>query len=431
MSGELRRIEELLAKRIGLNPMSVGSRLILRAAQRRLNELGLDDLSTYERHLHESEQEVESLAEEVVVPESWFFRDVRPYQWFSRYVRQCWLDQPARPGARVLSLACASGEEPYSIAIAMSDAGLPACRFQIDAVDISSQPLAKARRGVYSANAFRGSDLSYRSRFFHEHPQGFEIKPAFRSMVRFLQANILDPQFLEGLTTYDVVFCRNLLIYLNPAARAAVTALLDRLLGADGMLVIGHADRLEWNGTEPKFTAVGEPGCFVYGRAVPALAGQSPSELMQPVRDLVAAENFAAAITLAPRPTDLSPVGTPEAAAIPLPVAVGNEVSLLSRAAELANQGRYNEAIGTCKRELQQTGHTAAAYYLMGMIYQAQGERRQAEACFHKTVYLDPNHDEALLTLALLAERRGEHKAAGDFRRRAVRIAAMTRKKAT
>ncbi len=433
MPDELRRIEELLAEQIGLNPVSVGSRLILRAAQRRINELGLDDLRAYEHRLHESEQEVESLTEEVVVPESWFFRDVRPYQWFYTYVRLRWLDQPVRPPARVLSLGCASGEEPYSIAMTMSDLGLPACRLQIDAVDISSRGLAKARRGVYSANAFRGSDLSYRSRFFREHPAGFEINPAIRSLVRFFQANVLDPQFLEGLATYDVIFCRNLLIYLNPVARAAVTAALDRLLEADGMLLIGHADRFEWNGTEPEFTAVGEPGCFVYGKTVPVLAGQPQSkpEPTLTTPGLVAAEDSTQAAALKLPPTRLITASATDAAAMSSAVLTGKPVSVLSQAAELANQGRYSEAIGTCKRDLQLRGHTASAYYLMGMIYQAQGDRRQAEECFHKTVYLNANHDEALLALALLAERRGEHKAAGNFRRRAARIAAMTRNEAT
>jgi chemotaxis protein methyltransferase WspC len=433
MPGELHRIEELLARQIGLNPVSVGSRLVLRAVWRRINELGLEDLSAYERRLHESEPEIQSLAEEIVVPESWFFRDARPYQWFCTYVYLRWLNQPVRPPARVLSLACASGEEPYSIAMTMSNLGLPARRFQIDAVDISSRRLAKARQGVYSANAFRGSDLSYRSRFFREHPQGFEINPAIRSMVQFFQANVLDPQFLERLTTYDVIFCRNLLIYLNPVARAAVTAALDRLLGADGMVVIGHADRFEWNGTEPKFTAVGEPGCFVYCRKASVLASQPQSkpEPMLTMSDLAAAENSAPAAVLMLTPTHLIIASTPDAAATPSSVPTDELGSLLNRAAELANQGRHSEAIGTCKRDLQLRGPTSSAYYLMGMIYQAQSDRQQAEACFHKTVYLDPNHDEALLALALLAERRGEHKVAGDFRRRAVRIAAMTRNKAT
>ena len=102
---------------------------------------------------------------------------------------------------------------------------------------------------------------------------------------------------------------------------------------------------------------------------------------------------------------------------------------LLDQAAELANQGRFDEAIAACERHLRLKGFSPPAYYLMGMICQAAGNRARAEECFHKTVYLDPMHDEALLALALLAERRGDHDAAAGFRRRAERSVTMSTKR--
>lgn len=101
---------------------------------------------------------------------------------------------------------------------------------------------------------------------------------------------------------------------------------------------------------------------------------------------------------------------------------------LLDHAAALANQGRFAEAVAVCQQHLRQQGLSAQAYCLMGMICQAAGDRGRAEDCFQKTVYLDPAHDEALLALALLAERRGDPVAAAGFRRRAERTIAMTRK---
>jgi len=430
MPNELHRIEELLAKQIGLDPASVGPRLILRAAQHRMNELQLDDLSDYERRLCNSKREIQSLAEHVVVPESWFFRDAKPYQWLFTFVRMRWLLQPARPPARVLSLACAGGEEPYSIAMTMADLGLPACRFQIDAVDISSRQLAKARQGVYSANAFRGSDVSYRCRFFREHPKGFEIDPKIRSMVRFLEANVLDPHFLEGIPAYDVIFCRNLLIYLHPNARSSVTSVLERLLATDGVVVIGHADRFQWNGGEPEFAPLDEPACFVHTRVVPSRA-EPNYDPMQVMPNAVAWENFPQTITLLEPLAQPITASTSTSDSTPSSVPSHEPQSLLGHAALLANQGRHVEAIAACQRDLQLRGHSASTYYLLGMLYQSQGDRRQAETCFQKTVYLDPNHDEALLALALLAERRGEQKAAEGFRRRAARIVAVTRTEAT
>ena len=204
MAAELSEIEQLLASRIGLDPVSVGSPLILRAARQRMKELGLDDLAAYECRLRQSEPELQALIEEVVVSESWFFRDERPFQWFREYVRERWLDDPATSAAPDPEPAVCRRRRAILDCHDAADLGLPARRFQIDAVDVSARRLAIARRGVYSANAFRGSDLSFRARYFREHPQGYELDSSIRSTVRFLQASVLDPRLLEGrlLTTW-------------------------------------------------------------------------------------------------------------------------------------------------------------------------------------------------------------------------------------
>jgi chemotaxis protein methyltransferase WspC len=377
-------------------------------------ELSLDDLGAYAVRVDQSESELHALIEEVVVPESWFFRDERPFRWLGDYARQHWLNQPARPPLRVLSLACAGGEEPYSIAITLRELGLPARRFAIDAVDVSGRRLALARRGVYSAHALRGAQLGGRAHCFREHPQGYELDPAIRGTVRFLQANVLEPKLLADSPPFDVVFCRNLLIYLDAPARARVVAVLDRLLAADGVLVVGHADRLELAGAPPRFAALGDPGCFTYRKAMARVADGSPVVVDSPVSDSGRRSEGGAASFLTTdhsRPTTLDEPSTGH------PTPATQEP--LEQAAELANQGQFAAAIAACQRHLQLKGPSAPAYYLMGMICQAAGDRRRAEDCFHKTVYLDPKHDEALLALALLAERRGETDKAAGFRRRA------------
>ena len=130
------------------------------------------------------------------------------------------------------------------------DLGLPARRFRIDAVDVSARRLAIARRGgLLGQRVPRYPTSSYRSAIFREHPAGLRARPlesARRS--EFIQASVLDPRLLEGSPPYDVVFCRNLLIYLGAPARARVLAAIDRLLATDGVLFIGHADRLDWAG---------------------------------------------------------------------------------------------------------------------------------------------------------------------------------------
>jgi chemotaxis protein methyltransferase WspC len=428
MTNDQREIEELLTRRIGLDPVSMGPHLIVGAARRRMAELGIVDLGDYAAHVLDSEAEQQALIEEVVVPESWFFRDEQPFRWLADHARERWIAAPWRSPLRALSVPCAGGQEPYSIAIALLDAGLRRGRFHIDAVDISARLLEVARRGIYSANALRGAEPGRWERHFRRCPEGYEIDPAVRSTVRFSRGNILDPALLADSPAYDVVFCRNLVIYLGAPARQGVLAALDRLLADDGVLFIGHADRLEAPGAPARFAPVGEPGCFAYRKAARASAPGSPwPELaMIPTLPMLPEPDPLLMLPLAgpaasPAPGSGPTAPPPADAPAPGPASPPPSPTLLEQAAELANRGRYDEAIAACERHIRLKGPGAAVYHLMGMIRQAAGDRRGAEECFHKTIYLDPGHDEALLALALLAERRGDRAAAAGFRRRAHR----------
>ena len=138
MSGDWDRIGAMLTNRIGLDPAAVGSTLISRAVRIRMNELGLGDVDSYTALVGGSEIELQALIEEVVVPESWFFRDEAPFRHFQEHVRAGWVAKPARSPLRVLSIPCAGGEEPYSIVIALMEIGLDARRYLVNAIDVST-----------------------------------------------------------------------------------------------------------------------------------------------------------------------------------------------------------------------------------------------------------------------------------------------------
>ncbi len=411
MSSAWPRIESVLTEQFGLEPESVGSNVIRRGVRLRMEELGLRDLNDYLAVMTGSGAELQALVEEVVVPESWFFRDLVPFRFLQQHVQSHWLTNPARSPLRVLSIPCAGGEEPYSIVIILREVGLPAARMQVDGVDVSSRRIELARRGVYSDNAFRGVDAILRNRYFRRLARGFEVDPNVRAQVRFLQGSILDPDLLSREPHYDVIFCRNLLIYLNDAARLAAVTTLDRLLAADGLLILGHADRLGQQGPGHRFVMAGEPGTFAFRRK----AVSAPVRYEVPKQFRASAPEAAASA----RPPDKpQPPGRPAATGGPAPVSPG---SLLERAAERSNLGSSDEAIALCQQALKHEGPSAPVYFLMGVIYQSTGNRLQGEECFQKAVYLDPGYDEALLALALSAERRGDAAAAAGFRRRVER----------
>ena len=179
----MKRFEHLLRKTIGLDAASIGSTSIQRAVRLRMRSLGLRTPEDYEQLLEKSRAEWNEFVESVIVTETWFFRDPALFAAFVRLVLEEWL--PAHPAApmRLLSIPCASGEEPYSLVMALLDAGVAPERFQIEAVDISARALARAERGVYGKNSFRGKDLAFRDRYFQPSKEGFVLASG-RSQLR-------------------------------------------------------------------------------------------------------------------------------------------------------------------------------------------------------------------------------------------------------
>lgn len=429
MSGN-RPVVALLTERIGLDPNSVGPSLIARGLDARKSALGLRDDQEYAQVLHSSGDEFQALIEEVVVPESWFFRDDHPFRFLQDFVRARWLLDPTRPPLRVLSLPCAGGEEPYSIAMSLLELGLLPDRFRVDAVDLSARSLARARQASYGKNSFRGADLSFRDRYFREHEGRYLLDAQVKNTVRLIQGNLLDTRLLAGEPAYDIVFCRNLLIYFTADARRLASATLIRLLARTGVLFLGHAERLDLDGTP--LVAAGERGTFAYQRS-PIRPADSPPSLPAPARIKALESPRRAAPAPAPPYRARPEVKQAEPAARippPPPTLAATEpgppadLALLDRAAELADQGLYPEAVRLCEQALRESRPSAQAYFLLGMARQATGDRNAAEDALRKAVYLDAQHDEALLALALLAQRRGDTVSATAYRRRAERAVA-------
>lgn len=183
----------------------------------------------------------DALLDLLVVPESWMFRDPAVFEEALRFVRARLADRPdAR--LRILSLPCAGGEEPYSVAMSLMRAGVDPRQCAIDAFDLSHAAIARARSGRYTRNAFRGADLAFRERHFTHADGHWTVNADVRAYVRFAQANLLELDAAALAGRYDLVFCRNLLIYFDEAATRRAAAVLAALLADDGLLLSGYAE---------------------------------------------------------------------------------------------------------------------------------------------------------------------------------------------
>ena len=402
----MHRIEALLRKEIGLDAASIGSSLIERIIRQRMKSHGLKTTDDYRQLLNASRAELKELIEAVVVTETWFFRDREPFAAFAKLVVEEWLPQHPGTELRVLSVPCSSGEEPYSLAMSLLDAEVPADWFAIDAVDVSTNALARAQEAVYGKNSFRGKDLEFRDRHFKRAKDGYALNANVRTCVRFHHDNVLGPDFLARHTAYDFIFCRNLLIYFDRATQIQALGKLHRLLVPAGVLFVGPAELplVMDNG----FVNANLPMAFACRKInTPALARREPRPAaplppLPPLREVP--------------PLELEPAqrrATATHAAVSPP-------SELDVARQLADAGRLAEAAELCTAHLARHGASAQAFYLLGLVKDAGGEP-DAITFYRKALYLQPDHYETLVHMALLLEKGGDAEGARTLKRRAER----------
>ncbi len=271
------RIEELLKVTIGLDGSTVGSSLIHRAANRRMRIRGITHLEGYADLIAHDARELQELVEEVVVAETYFFREREALFALAALVQRQALVPEGNEPLRVLSAPCSTGEEPYSIAITLLAAGLPAERIAIDGVDVSHRAVQMARRASYRRNSFRGETDHWAHFFFVETADGLEPINRVRSLVRIEEANILSPTFRAPHDRYDAIFCRNLLIYFDLDAQQRLIGALVRHLTPGGVLFVGAADTFAVR--RAGFIALGRDLSFAYQLpSASALVAERPEE---------------------------------------------------------------------------------------------------------------------------------------------------------
>jgi chemotaxis protein methyltransferase WspC len=399
-------VESLLRQAIGLDAVSIGSQSIARAVQDRRLACGLSDARAYWDHLQSAASELQALVEAVVVPETWFFRDREAFAALAQLAKEAMSRRDGGP-LRVLSLPCSTGEEPYSMVMALLDSGVSPMRFRIDAIDISTRVLAVAERAIYGHNSFRGGEQSFRDRYFSTTPEGMRLNNHVRAQVTFRQGNLFAFGFGHNAESYDVIFCRNLLIYFDRATQDRAVGLLTHLLAAKGAIFVG-----------PSETGLLLNHDFISARLPLAFAFRKP----EPILPAVTARPALVAPPLrAPRRS--TPL-RPAAADLARPAPAAQPAPDIADATRLADQGRLVEAAALCAAQMRVHGASAPAFYLMGLLSDVGGNVRAATQYYRKALYLDRNHSDALSHLALLLEKQGDIAAARLLRDRAQRHAA-------
>ena len=409
------RFFRFLKDRIGLDVASVGEAIVERAVRQRCSASDAVDSDAYWQLLVGSTTEQQALIEAVIVPETWFFRYAESFATLGRLAtaRLAALGN-ARP-LRILSLPCSTGEEPYSIVMALFDTQLSAQQFTVDAIDISPLSIGRAQRGLYGKNSFRGDDLGFRDRYFTPVEQGFQIADRVCERVSFQAGNLLDPG-LASRTAYDFVFCRNLVIYFDQPTQKHVFEVLKRLTHQDGVLFVGPAEGSLL--TTIGMRSIGIAQSFAFQHApLDKPVMKSPSVRFAAPAAIGGSRSSASR----PAPAPLRPLL--REALGPVAAASGKEstVALLSNIATLANQGRTADARAVCERYLRGHEPAAAVFYWLGLLSEVEGNASEAQGFYRKALYLEPQHAESLAQLAALLAARGDAAGARRLQDRAAR----------
>ena len=238
---------------------------------RRRSMKSLDDLVALLRSRPEEEL-VREIVEAMTTNESSFFRDLKPFDQFRSFILpQLTKARAQRRAIRIWSAACSSGQEPYSLAMLLSEEKEKLAGWQIEifATDISTEILAKAEQGVYSQfEVQRGLPIQLLVKYFRQEGERWRIDPAMRAMVRYKCLNLLDDFSSYG--PFDVIFCRNVLIYFEQATKTKVLDRLSRVLEPDGFLYLGGAETII--GITDKFQSASERGIYTPVLSATAMA---------------------------------------------------------------------------------------------------------------------------------------------------------------
>ncbi len=220
---------------------------------------------------------VKDIVEAMTTNETSFFRDTKPFTLFQETVLPHMIQtRAAKKKVRIWCAACSSGQEPYSLSMILKDkeAQLKGWQFEIVATDLSEDILAQARKASYSQfEVQRGLPIQYLMKYFTQVGETWQLKDEIRNMVKFSTFNLLDDMARMG--QFDIVFCRNVLIYFDEKNKAQILGRIEKQLDKDGFLFLGGAETVL--GITDKFVPMPEKrGLYIKNPALATTSSTPP-----------------------------------------------------------------------------------------------------------------------------------------------------------
>lgn len=417
-----RRLKALVIERTGMAFYEQRDDDLTRVLSMRFEALGVRDCASY-LELVAERAELEELMAELTIGETYFFRYREQFEALRDVILPEVIERNRhRRSIRIWSAGCATGPEPYTVAIILRQRFghlVEGWDVSITGTDINQRFLARAREGLYEEWAFRATPDAMRNACFDREGKRWRIRPEYKRWVSFRFHNLVDdpyPSLAHNLHSFDVILCRNVVIYFTTETFRQVLAGFRESLVPEGWLVVGHSEP----NTElfRAFRSVEAPGAVLYQkserpdvhRVVPVLAPPPPAPPPLPPPEPV---------TPPQPPLDLFGTQPPPAAAAETPAGPADPADALRR---LADQGAWVEVAREARRMMAADPLEPFAHLFLAMAQEHSAEREQAVETVRRAIYLDRSLALAHYHLGRMLRDAGDSAGADKSFRNALRL---------
>ena len=400
--------KEFIKQRCGLIFHGLGEESLAEGLRKRIAATGAKNSSAYYDKLCGDDQEFLELVCLLTINETYFYREAAHLRLLTEsMIPRILARKRDTSPVRILSAGCSSGEEPYSIAMALREKyGASAARlFHLVGGDIDKSALEKARTARYSEFSFRSLAPELRARYFERHSKwAWNVKVDLLQPVHFHHLNLLDESHPEALRDFDIIFFRNVSIYFDTPTRRLIQQHLATLLKDDGCLVIGLAETLA--NDLGVFKLIEEDGLFYFAKQSFAPATQYFEVPAFAVRPTALTDPTPVQTPLSP-PFPVLPAAHFSAPVAP-PLLVPQPVAHIDEAMHLTREKRYDDAMLIIVRLLEQNSGAVDALLLKAHIFLQRKAYAAAEETAQCVLKIEAWSIDAFVLLGLAAKWRGQ-----------------------
>ena len=352
-------------------------------------------------------EQIPNLIPQLTIPETYFLRNIRLFKALkTKILPEIIKRKKFSHQLNIWSAGCSSGEEPYSVSILLYELlgeKIDQWKINLIATDLNEEILQKARKAIYSEWSFRGVPPDFKARYFVPLNNGdYRLKTEIKKNVTFLQHNLIKGAYppIASIRNFDIILCRNVLIYMSHSTVQAILEKFYRILGDHGYLITGPSEFPTLK--NKKFAPFIVEGTIFYYKS------KLRRNKQQPAQTISRRKNISKPVmpkSTAKRHPDISRKKSQFSLEIAKMDEKGDkekepETNELNLIRKLADQGRLDEALEICEQYVKRQSMDKNGYYLLGTILMEKGDLQKAEISFHRAIYFDPSFIMAHFALA-------------------------------